>query len=73
MHTLLEARAKNKLCVMSGNNLTKRGHINLINSIEELKEQCQLSKIINEDVMEFEYEDELGKRTYQQFFIIGIK
>lgn len=73
MHTLLEARAKDKLCVMSGNNLTKRGHINLINSIEELKEQCQLSEIINEDVMEFEYEDDLGKRTYQQFFIIGIK
>jgi hypothetical protein len=64
---------KGAMCVMSGNNLTKRGHINLIESCEHLQEQCELSEIINEDVMEFDYEDELGKRTYQQFFIIGRK
>lgn len=62
-----------KLCVMSGNNLTKRGHINLIKSLDQLKEQCNLTEILNEDVMDFEYEDDLGKRTYQQFFLIGIK
>ena len=73
MGELLEEKAKGKLCVMSGNNLTKRGHINLIDSIGVLKEQCQLSKIYNEDVMEFDYEDELGKRKYKQFFIIGVK
>lgn len=73
MGELLEEKAKGKLCVMSGNNLTKRGHINLIDSIDVLKEQCQLSKIYNEDVMEFNYEDELGKRKYKQFFIIGVK
>ena len=73
MGELLKEKAKGKLCVMSGNNLTKRGHINLIDSIDMLKEQCQLSKIYNEDVMEFDYEDELGKRKYKQFFIIGVK
>ena len=73
MKTALEERAKGKICVMSGNDLTKRGHINLIKSLDELKEQCDLSEIINEDVMEFEYEDDLGKRTYNQFFIIGVK
>jgi hypothetical protein len=73
MATALDERAEGKMCVMSGNNLTKRGHINLINSMDQLKEQCQLSTILNEDVIEFEYEDDLGKRTYQQFFLIGIK
>lgn len=62
-----------KLCVMSGNNLTKRGHINLINSLEELKNQCELSSVTDEDEMIFEYEDELGKRNYSQYIIIGIK
>ena len=62
-----------KLCVMSGNGLTKRGHINLINSIEELKEQCELSLVIDEDEIVFQYEDELGKRDYSQYMIIGIK
>jgi hypothetical protein len=61
------------LCVMSGNALTKRGHINLINSIEELKEQCELSLVIDEDEIVFQYEDELGKRDYTQYMIIGIK
>ena len=61
------------MCVMSGNNLTKRGHINLIKSMDHLKEQCQLREIINEDVIDFEFEDELGKRKYQQFFLIGIR
>ena len=70
---LLNKVAKGKMCVMSGNNLTKRGHINLINSMDQLKEQCQLSTILNEDEMQFEYEDDLGKRTYQQFVLIGIK
>ena len=73
MGELLEWQAKGKMCVMSGNNLTKRGHINLINSLDQLKEQCGLSHIINEDVMEFNYEDDMGSRTYQQFSIIGIK
>ena len=73
MATALDERAEGKMCVMSGNNLTKRGHINLINSMDQLKEQCQLSTVLNEDVMEFKYEDDLGERTYQQFFLIGIK
>lgn len=73
MGKALEAQAKGKICVMSGNNLTKRGHINLIKSLDELKEQCGLSEIIDEDVMEFEYADDLGERTYNQFFIIGVK
>lgn len=73
MAAALEETAEGKMCVMSGNNLTKRGHINLINSIDQLKEQCQLSTILNEDIMEFEYRDDLGPRTYQQFFLIGIK
>lgn len=73
MANLLDTIAEDKTCVMSGNNLTKRGHINLINSIDQLKEQCQLSRIFYEDEMQFDYEDDLGKRTYQQFFIIGIK
>ena len=73
MATALAKVAEGKMCVMSGNNLTKRGHINLINSMDQLKEQCQLSTVLNEDVMDFKYEDDLGERTYQQFFLIGIK
>ena len=73
MATALAKVAEDKMCVMSGNNLTKRGHINLINSMDQLKEQCQLSTVLNEDVMDFKYEDDLGERTYQQFFLIGIK
>lgn len=70
---LLEARAKNRMCVLSANNLSKRGHINLIRSIDEFKEQAQLSKVINEDYINFIYEDDLGEREYTQFFLIGIK
>lgn len=73
MADLLTKRARGKMCVMSGNNLTKRGHINLIKSMDHLKEQCQLREIINEDVIDFEFEDELGKRKYQQFCLIGIR
>ena len=73
MDAALTRRARGKMCVMSGNNLTKRGHINLINSMDQLKEQCQLSTVLNEDVIDFKYVDDLGERTYQQFFLIGIK
>ena len=51
----------------------KRGHINLINSLMQLKVQANLSKIESQEVMVFDYEDELGKREYEQFIIIGKK
>jgi len=60
---------ENQLCVVSGNNLNKPGHINLITSLEELKQQCDFSKVIDEDVMIFE-ED---KEKYFQYFLIGVK
>ena len=60
---------KNKLSVMSGNNLNKPGHINLISSLDELKQQCNFSKIIDEDVMTFEEDEE----KYFQYFVIGVK
>ena len=62
-----------KMCVMSGNALTKRGHINQINSLDELRDQCGLSTVIDEDELILEFEDELGKRNYSQYIIIGIK
>jgi len=64
---------KGATCVLSGNNLKKRGHINLINSLMQLKVQANLSKIESQEVMVFDYEDELGKREYEQFIIIGKK
>lgn len=64
---------KGATCVLSGNNLKKRGHINLINSLDQLKIQSSLSKIIKEDTLLFDYEDEIGKRQYEQYIIIGIK
>tara|TARA_B100000212_G_scaffold312250_1_gene264440 strand:+ start:411 stop:1043 length:633 start_codon:yes stop_codon:yes gene_type:complete len=64
---------KGATCVLSGNNLKKRGHINLINSLMQLKVQAQLSKIQEEKTLVLDYEDELGKRQYEQYMIIGIK
>ena len=60
---------KGKLCVMSGNNLRKPGHINRVTSLQELNDQCKLSTIIKEDVMIFEHDN----RKYNQYFLIGIK
>lgn len=63
----------NKICVLSGNNCTKRGHINLIDSVDELIEQNGLKDILFTDEMEFEFEDDRGKQNYTQFFVTGIK
>jgi len=63
----------NKLCVLSGCDLTKRGHINLIRSCDDLIEQAGLSKVIDTSKMTFLYEDELGRREYSQYFVKGIK
>ena len=60
---------ENQLCVVSGNDLNKPGHINLITSLDELKQQCNFSKIIDEDVMIFEEDEE----KYFQYFVIGVK
>lgn len=74
MHKLLKMKYEGCMCVMSGNNLTKRGHINLIHSLDQLEEQCGLSKIIDRDVQTYQYtDDDLGPREYNQFTIIGIK
>ena len=62
-----------KMCILSGCNLTKRGHINLIQSCDDLIEQASLTHVINTDEMIFTYDDELGKREYNQYFVIGIK
>lgn len=62
---------KNTLCVMSGNDLTKRGHINLIHSQEELIEQTGINNIMYADTMVLSYKDELGERDYNQHIIIG--
>ncbi len=64
---------KNKLCVLSGCNLTKRGHINLIHSCDDLIEQAELSAIIDKHEMTFKREDDLGVREYSQYFVIGEK
>lgn len=63
----------NKLCVLSGCDLTKRGHINLIRSCDDLIEQAGISKVIDTNKMTFLYEDELGRREYNQYFVKGIK
>jgi|TARA_Y100000015_G_scaffold43198_1_gene52957 hypothetical protein len=59
--------------VLSGNDLTKRGHINKINSISELADQAGVTEIIFEDEIVFDYHDELGPRHYKQFLIYGKK
>jgi hypothetical protein len=64
---------KDKLCVLSGCNLTKRGHINLIHSCNDLIRQSDLSTVIQTDEMIFSYKDELGLREYNQYFVIGKK
>ena len=64
---------KDKLCVLSGCDLTKRGHINLIRSCDDLIEQSDLSTVIQTGKMVFSHEDELGIREYNQYFVIGKK
>ena len=61
--------------VLSGNNLTKRGHINRIESIEQLIEQSGIkSKDVKyTDEIVLEHDDELGIRNYKQFFVYGTK
>lgn len=68
-----KALPKDKLCVLSGCDLTKRGHINLIHSCDNLIEQSQLSTVIQTDKLVFLHEDELGVRKYNQYFVIGKK
>ena len=62
---------KDTLCVMSGNDLTKRGHINLIHSQEELIEQTGINNIMHADTIVLSYDDDLGKRDYNQHIVIG--
>lgn len=64
---------KNKLCVLSGCNLTKRGHINLIQSCNDLIEQAGISNVTDTHEMIFERKDDLGIREYSQYFVIGEK
>lgn len=59
--------------ILSGNDLTKRGHINKINSIDQLAYRAGVTEIIFEDEMVFEYEDDLGSRHYKQFLLYGKK
>lgn len=57
--------------VLSSNNLTKRGHINKVNSIQELVRQADLKEVFFTDERVFEHVDELGLRNYTQFFVHG--
>jgi len=59
--------------VLSGNGLTKRGHINKINTVGELVKQSGIDEVIFTDEMIFSYEDELGTREYKQFLVYGKK
>ena len=63
----------NRLCVMSGNNLTARGHINLFKNMRALKKSVGFKDVLYETTMEFTYHDDMGKRPYKQFLVIGIK
>ena len=63
----------NKLCVLSGCDLTRRGHINLIQSCDDLIKQAEISKVIDIHEMTFPHVDELGSREYNQYFVIGVK
>ena len=62
---------KDTLCVMSGNDLTKRGHINLIHSQEQLIEQTGINNVMHVDTIVLSYHDDLGKRDYNQHIVIG--
>lgn len=59
--------------VVSSNNLTKRGHINKVNSIQELVKQSGITEVKFHEEMTLEYHDELGPREYKQFFVYGLK
>ena len=58
---------------MSSNNLRKRGHINPASSLDEFKEQLYISELIEMDILTFDFEDDEGKRSYDQYFVIGVK
>lgn len=62
-----------KICVLSGCDLTKRGHINLIKSCDDLIEQADISEVMYTGEMVFPYDDDLGSREYNQYFVIGVK
>lgn len=64
---------KDKLCVMSGNNLSVRGHINMFKNAKALRKSVGFSKILFEETKIFQCHDERGKREYEQFLIIGVK
>ena len=64
---------KGTMCIMSSNNLRKRGHINPVNSLVEFKEQLNLSNFIDMDAINFSFEDDEGERKYEQYFVMGIK
>jgi hypothetical protein len=59
--------------VLSGNSLTKRGHINKIKSVEHLVEQSGITEVKFHDEITFTYSDELGIRDYKQFIVYGRK
>jgi len=64
---------KGTICIMSSNNLRKRGHVNPVSSLVEFKEQLDISQLIDMDVLTFDFEDDEGKRSYDQYFVMGIK
>lgn len=64
---------KGTICIMSSNNLRKRGHINPASSLDEFKEQLDISELMAMDILTFDFEDDEGKRCYDQYFVIGVK
>ena len=61
------------IAVLSGNNLTKRGHINRIQSVKQLIDQGGITKVMFRGEILLDHTDELGYRNYSQFFVIGKK
>ena len=63
----------NSYVVLSSNNLTKRGHINKIESTRDLIKQAGITEVHFKHEQVFDFEDDLGFRNYKQFFVIGKK
>ena len=68
-----EVIPNNSYVVLSGNNLTKRGHINKVESTRDLIKQSGITEVHFKHEQVFDFEDDLGFRNYKQFFVIGKK
>lgn len=64
---------KGKICVISGNDLTSRGHINVFKNMKALKKSVGFDSILFQDTKQFKHEDDIGVSEYNQFFVIGVK